>query len=64
MSFANYVIEFNQKLKLNIPLPPGVEVMNPLTDKNTLEISEKFYRKFYSDENQRILILGINPGRL
>ncbi len=63
MSFANYVIEFNQKLKLNIPLPPGVEVMNPFIDQDTMEISSKFYRKYYSDENQRILILGINPGR-
>ena len=63
MSFANYVIEFNQKLKLNIPLPKGVEVMNPFISQDTLEISVKFYRKYYSDENERILILGINPGR-
>jgi hypothetical protein len=63
MSFANYVIKFNQKLKLNIPLPKGVEVMNPFINQDTLEISAKFYRKYYSDENERILILGINPGR-
>jgi hypothetical protein len=63
MSFANYVIEFNQKLNLNIPLPRGVEVMNPFIDLDILKISATFYRKFFSDENKRILILGINPGR-
>ena len=45
MSFANYVIEFNQKLKLNIPLPPGVEVMNPFIDQDTMEISVKVLPK-------------------
>jgi hypothetical protein len=63
MTFADFVIEFNRTLNLTIPLPPGVEVMKPFTNKNTLEISEKFYRKFYSDDYKRILILGINPGR-
>jgi hypothetical protein len=63
MTFADYIIEFNRKLEFSIPLPPDVEVMNPFTDKNALEISEKFYRKFYSDQNERLLILGINPGR-
>ncbi|HVV55873.1 MAG TPA: uracil-DNA glycosylase family protein, partial [Mucilaginibacter sp.] len=29
----------------------------------TLAISEQFYRKYYSDNNKRHLILGINPGR-
>ncbi len=37
--------------------------MNPFNDKITREYSEKFYRKFYDDKNQRTLILGINPGR-
>jgi len=63
MSFANYVIEFNQKLNLNIPLPKGVEVMNPFINQDTLKVSATFYRKFFSDENKRVLILGINPGR-
>jgi hypothetical protein len=63
MSFANYVIEFNQKLDLNIPLPRGVEVINPFINQDTQRVSATFYRKFFSDENKRILILGINPGR-
>jgi hypothetical protein len=63
MTFADYIIEFNRTIELAILLPPGVEVMNPFTSKNTLEISETFYRKFYTDDKERILILGINPGR-
>jgi hypothetical protein len=63
MSFADDVIAFNKSLNLNVQLPDGVNVMNPFNDKITREISEKFYRKFYTDEYQRTLIMGINPGR-
>jgi hypothetical protein len=63
MSFADDVIAFNRSLELKAQLPDGVIVMNPFNDKITREISEKFYRKFYHVENQRTLILGINPGR-
>lgn len=63
MTFAEDVIAFNTSLNLNVQLPDGVNVMNPFNDKITREISEKFYRKFYTDEYQRTLIMGINPGR-
>ena len=63
MTFADHILHFNRTLQLNIPLPEGVEVMNPFSDKETLEISEKFYRKFYPDANERHIIMGINPGR-
>jgi hypothetical protein len=63
MSFVDDVISFNRNLDLKIQLPDGVNVMNPFIDEITREFSEKFYRKFYSDKNQRTLILGINPGR-
>jgi hypothetical protein len=38
--------------------------MNPFRESDeVLKLSEKFYNKFYSDNNPRKLILGINPGR-
>ena len=38
--------------------------MNPFRENEyALKVSSEFYRKFYSDNNQRRLILGINPGR-
>jgi uracil-DNA glycosylase len=63
MNFADGIIAFNRNLQLNAVLPDEVLVMNPFDDKMTRIISEKFYRKFYKDHNQRTLILGINPGR-
>jgi hypothetical protein len=44
-------------------LPKGIEAMNPYQDKIAFSICEKFYKKFYSDERGRTMILGINPGR-
>src|SRR5690606_6516032 len=58
------IIAFNQSLKIEAKLPKGVVVLNPFADKVTLELSKKFYNKYYNDNNPRTLILGINPGRL
>jgi hypothetical protein len=63
-NFAERVIEYNMNLTFNLDLPEGIRMMNPfLESPRTLEISSEFYRKFYSDNNKRRLILGINPGR-
>src|SRR3569833_2031670 len=38
--------------------------MNPFREnEHALELSTGFYKKFYNDNRQRHLILGINPGR-
>jgi len=63
MSFAQKVIRFNQSLELDIPLPEGVQVMNPFHDRQVVEISDAFYLKYFSDNSERTLLLGINPGR-
>ncbi|MBN1251418.1 MAG: DUF4918 family protein [Bacteroidales bacterium] len=63
MLFADKIIDFYKNLELNNKLPKGVEVMNPFNEAEVIELVEKFYRKYYSDNNERILILGINPGR-
>lgn len=64
MTFAEKVIQFNRNLDLTVKLPENIRVMNPFKEnKDALEISSKFYKKYYNDYNQRRLILGINPGR-
>ncbi len=63
MSFADSVIRFNQSLRLDVPLPPGIRVMNPFTDPLVSKTAAAFYRKYYDDDLPRHLILGINPGR-
>ena len=64
LKFADKVILFNETLDFKDSLPVNVSVMNPFKENlETLEISNLFYKKFYSDNNSRIMILGINPGR-
>ncbi|WP_152270672.1 uracil-DNA glycosylase family protein [Agriterribacter humi] len=63
-TFAGKVITFNKSLRFTGKLPPGIRVMNPFREnKNSLIVSSAFYKKYYSDNNRRHIILGINPGR-
>jgi hypothetical protein len=63
--FADRVIEFNRKVEFRGSLPEGISIMNPFRggDDYIMDVSSAFYRKFYNDNRQRRLILGINPGR-
>ncbi|HVW95509.1 MAG TPA: uracil-DNA glycosylase family protein [Mucilaginibacter sp.] len=64
MNFGQKVIRFNKQLEFNGELPPGINIMNPFKENDTVNtIAEQFYTKYYSDGNKRHLILGINPGR-
>lgn len=60
---GDQILEFLRQLKLDVPLPRGIQVMNPYQDPATFPLCHQFYRKYYSDRNTRILIIGINPGR-
>ena len=63
-TFAEKVIDFNNQLAYNGPLPKGFQVINPFVEnKETKEVMQKFYYKYYNDFNPRIFILGINPSR-
>jgi hypothetical protein len=49
---------------IGLHLPPGIGVIDPYHEDAAIrEIMHVFYQKFYSDHGQRLLILGINPGR-
>src|SRR5688572_16996854 len=63
MTFGEKVLAFYKRLKITEALPQGVEVMNPYRDPACFEVCNKFYGKFYNDNQKRFLILGINPGR-
>ena len=60
---AEAILHFYKKLKPGFDLPAGVKIMNPFSDKTSWQLTEGFYRKFYSDTKPRIFIFGINPGR-
>jgi hypothetical protein len=63
-SFAEKIISFYGNLDFKGSLPPGISVMNPFkVNPVILDVASKFYRKYYSDNHERFMILGINPGR-
>jgi uracil-DNA glycosylase len=63
MPLSKKILSFLKSLDLKIELPTEVEVMNPFKDQATFNLCQKFYKKYYNDDNSRYLILGINPGR-
>ena len=63
-SFGDKVIDFNKELNFTGALPEGFQVLNPYMDNpETMEVMKQFYKKFYSDTEQRKFIVGINPSR-
>lgn len=65
MTFADKAIRFHRKLNYTgQPLPSGIRIMNPFAGPgNAMEIVEAFYKKYFNDNKERCMILGINPGR-
>jgi hypothetical protein len=63
MNFHHKYFNFIDELDFPEKLPAGVEILNPFKVESTYALSDSFYRKFYSDNNPRIFLIGINPGR-
>jgi hypothetical protein len=57
------ILSFYQDLKLSAALPEGVEFMNPYQNDKSFALCSLFYQKYYHDDRERTMILGINPGR-
>jgi len=63
-TFADRVIQFNNRLAFKGKLPPGIRIMNPFREDGQVKaLAAAFYQKFYNDRQKRHIILGINPGR-
>ena len=63
MPFAERVLTFNRQLRPDWDLPKHVALLYPYGEEDTWRAMEQFYHKYYSDEQARIGIFGINPGR-
>lgn len=57
------ILDFYKNLHPDFPVPKGVAIMNPFSDKTAWALTKEFYEKFYSDTKPRQFIFGINPGR-
>ncbi|MEO1049877.1 MAG: uracil-DNA glycosylase family protein [Bacteroidota bacterium] len=63
MSFAKNILKFYRDVTIPTGLPKGVEVLYPFDDPNVLDILDTFYEKYFNDDQRRIFLIGINPGR-
>jgi len=51
-------------LSLTPPIiPKGFELLHPQPSAEVMEVVKQFFKKFYTDNRPRKLLLGINPGR-
>jgi len=65
MNFADRILAFNQHLRISVKLPDHVRALYPYRENpEVVKIARTFYKKYYNDQQERKLILGINPGRL
>ena len=63
MTFWNEkILDFYQKLQRH-PDEKDFEVLYPYSDEEVKAVMAAFYEKFYRDQDERIMVLGINPGR-
>ncbi len=63
MSFYQKYFEFIDNLNFPDKLPDGVDLLNPFKNPKTYELARRFYHKYYDDDNNRLFLIGINPGR-
>ena len=63
MSFARKAIKYFYGLKPPRIAVNSVELINPYESPAVKVVMREFYNKFYNDDNQRIFVFGINPGR-
>ncbi|MCU0354584.1 MAG: DUF4918 family protein [Cytophagales bacterium] len=63
MFFSDRAVDFYTNLQPPASLPGGVSVMNPYENPETQRTVREFYQKFFADNEPRVPLLGINPGR-
>src|SRR5215210_9221015 len=62
-TFGENITNFLFHLQLPFKLPNKIEILDAHKIPAVKEACAKFYEKFYSDNNKRHLLIGINPGR-
>lgn len=63
MSFASKAINYFCNLESSDTLLNGLEIINTYSLDEVKSVVKKFFKKYYNDSNERIFIIGINPGR-
>lgn len=63
MTWAEHITRYYFELDPPRSLPGDVQWLHPQKEKEVRTVINRFYKKFYDDEDERMVMLGINPGR-
>jgi len=63
LMFADKAFNFLVNFPVDLNLPGGVGIINPYLNKTTSDYTNSFFQKFFNDNNNRVFLFGINPGR-
>lgn len=62
-TWADNLFQFYRSLNPPEHLPEGIQWLYPQKQQEVQKVLNLFLQKYYSDSSERILLLGINPGR-
>lgn len=62
-AWADKLFHFYTGLNPPEHLPAGINWLYPQKHKEVQNVLKLFFKKYYSDDRERTLLLGINPGR-
>ena len=64
MTFAELILTYYQNIKIpKQKLPNNILWIDNIFTEEVLQTMHTFYHKYFSDNQERIMLLGINPGR-
>ena len=63
MTWSEHLIQYYLQLVPPSSLPGNVECLHPQKEEKVREVVKAFYNKYYHDDGERLIMLGINPGR-
>jgi hypothetical protein len=62
-TFSEKAVTYFMSLYGPQKLAGGIKIINPYNNQKVKSIVREFFCKFYNDNNTRLFVIGINPGR-
>ncbi len=62
-TFADRILAYHLSLRPNLKIPAEVDWLFPYEAATVQQTMHSFFKKYFSDNHQRIALFGINPGR-
>jgi len=62
-TFAEKATRYFTSLKLPERLPREISIINPYSNKEVNNAVQRFFKKYFDDNENRVFVFGINPGR-